>query len=155
MNMTSMKLPLLLGLALGAAACAPLGQYAAMGGAPAAGAPTTGAPGAAPAAAPAAAPMTGASESSSTAPSTPPSSVSVSIKNSCEKTVKVFFGDKPKFGSGTYSTASSNSRSSHSFAPGDQFWIVDDSQNGVANVAVSESTREIEILGSCDRLAAR
>jgi hypothetical protein len=154
MNMTSMKLPLLLGLALGAAACAPLGQYAAMGGAPAAGAPTTGAPGTAPAAAPATAPMTGGSESSSAAPSTP-SSVSVSIKNSCEKTVKVFFGDKPKFGSGTYSTASSNSRSSHSFAPGDQFWIVDDSQNGVANVAVSESTHEIEILGSCDRLAAR
>jgi hypothetical protein len=40
-------------------------------------------------------------------------------------------------------------------SPGDQFWIVDDAQNGVANVAVSESTREIEILDSCDRLAAR
>jgi hypothetical protein len=153
--MTSIKMPLLLALALGAAACAPLGQYASAMGtpAPAAGAPAAGAPAAAtPGAATAAAPTGGASESSTP---TTPSSVSVTIKNSCGETVKIFFGDKPKFGSGTYSSASSNSRSNHSFSPGDQFWIVDDSQNGVANVAVTDSTREIEILGSCDRLAAR
>jgi hypothetical protein len=94
------------------------------------------------------------SETASSESSTP-GPVSVTIRSSCDKTVKVFFGEKPKFGSGTYSTASSNSRSSHSMSPGDQFWIVDDAQNGVANVAVSESTREIEILDSCDRLAAR
>ena len=81
--------------------------------------------------------------------------VSVTIRSSCGKTVKVFFGEKPKFGSGTYSTASSNSVSSHSFKPGEQFWIVDDSQNGVANIAVGGTTKEIEILGSCDQLAAR
>jgi hypothetical protein len=124
-----------------------------MGTPPAAGAPAAGAPAAAsPGAATPTAPTGAASESSTP---TTPSSVSVTIKNSCGETVKVFFGDKPKFGSGTYSSASENSRSNHSFSPGDQFWIVDDSQNGVANVAVTESTREIEIVGSCDRLAAR
>jgi hypothetical protein len=116
---------------------------------PGAATPGTATPGAATAAAP-----TGEGASESSTPSAP-STVSVTIKNSCGETVKVFFGDKPKFGSGTYSSASENSRSNHSFSPGDQFWIVDDSQNGVANVAVTESTREIEILGSCDRLAAR
>lgn len=148
--MTSMKLPLLFCLAIGAAACAPLGQYAAMSGAPASGAPASSPAGAMPATAGAPA----APESTSSAPSTS-GPVSVTIKSSCDKTVKVFFGDEPKFGSGTYSTASSNSRSNHSMSPGDQFWIVDDAQNGVANVAVTEATREIEILDSCDRLAAR
>lgn len=152
--MTSKKLPLVLtaiACAAGMAACAPLGQYAAVGQpAPGSAAAAPGAPAAAAPAAPGAAP-----ESSGAEAPAAPSSVSVTIRNSCGKTVKVFYGDKPKFGSGTYSSASSNSRSSHSFRPGDQFWIVDDSQNGLANVQVTESTREIEILGSCDQLAAR
>lgn len=153
--MTSKKLPLLFGLALGALstmACAPLGQYGALG---------TPAPGAAgPAATPAATPgtATGSPLASETSPSSAPAaaqSVSVTIRNSCGQNVKVFYGDKPKFGSGTYSSSSSNSISSHTFRPGDQFWIVDDSQNGIANVQVAEGTREIEIVGACDRLASR
>ena len=151
--MTSKKLPLvfaLVGLSLGAGGCASLGQYGALA-QPAPGAGTA----AAPAAAPGAPSAPSAAEAASESQSGPASSVSVTIKSSCAKTVKVFYGDKPKFGSGTYSTASSNSRSSHSFRPGDQFWIVDDSENGVASVEVGESTREIEILGSCNTLAAR
>jgi hypothetical protein len=81
-----------------------------------------------------------------------PSVVSVTIKSSCSKTVRVFYGEKPKFGSGTYSTVSSNSRSSHSFKPGDQMWIVDDKDNGLSNASVGEGTKEIEILSSCSGL---
>lgn len=149
-----MKLPLsfsLLAAGLFSMGCAGLGQYGTMTGqpgAPAAGTPST--TGATPGAA--ATDPTGTA--SSTTPSGP-STVSVDIKSSCDKTVKVFFGDKPKFGSGTYSTASSNSRSSHTFKPGEQFWIVDESENGLANVSVAEGTREIEILGSCTALAQR
>lgn len=137
--------------ALGLGGCAGLGQYGSMMGQPAAGAPTAGAPAATPAPGAAATDPTNAAVAKSSGPST----VSVDIKSSCSKTVKVFFGDKPKFGSGTYSTASSNSRSSHTFRPGDQFWIVDQSENGLASVSVAESTREIEILGSCTELAQR
>ena len=39
----------------------------------------------------------------------PAGPVSVTIRSACSKTVKVFYGDKPKFGSGTYSSISSNS----------------------------------------------
>jgi hypothetical protein len=151
--MTSIKLPLLVCLSVAGAACAPLGQYGAFAQpAPGAAAPAAATPEAAPAAAP-----IGSDPSDATAASQPsgPTTVSVSIRNSCGKNVKVFYGDKPKFGSGTYSSSSSNSVSSHTFRPGEQFWIVDDSQNGIANVQIGDTTREIQIVGSCDQLAAR
>lgn len=113
----------------------------------------SGAPGEAPGA-PEAAPADtpeGADDKADEAPAGP-STVSVTIKSDCKDTVKVFYGDKPKFGSGKYSTVSSNSRSSHTFQPGDMFWIVDDSQNGVSSVTVEEGTREIKV--GCDALSA-
>lgn len=81
--------------------------------------------------------------------------VSVTLRNRCRETVKVFFGDKPKFGSGRYSSMSSNSSTSHSFQPGDMFWIVDDGQNPISSVTVSPGMREIEILDSCTGMRTR
>ncbi len=83
----------------------------------------------------------------------PPKPVSVTLRNTCSETVKVFFGDKPKFGSGTYSSLSSNSSTSHSFMPGDMFWIVDDSQNGVSSFTVADGTRKIEVQSGCASLS--
>lgn len=139
------------------AGCTSLGAYGGImaqpgaGATPAAGAPATPAPSPGSAAATPSTPSAGEVADKSAGPS----SVSVTIRNSCGKTVKVFFGQKPKFGSGTYSTASSNSVQSHTFRPGDLFWIVDQSENGVASVEVKDSTREIEIRGSCTELAQR
>ena len=96
---------------------------------------------------PAAAPESAAPE--------PPKPVSVTLRNTCSETVKIFFGDKPKFGSGRYSSLSSNSSTSHSFMPGDMFWIVDDSQNGVSSVTIGESTRTVEVQSGCTGLSAR
>lgn len=136
--------------------CAQMGQFAP----PMAGAPTTaGAPaGASPVeAAPSepSAALSPASGEATPAPGPAKTSVSVSIKNNCGSTAKIFFGEKPKFGSGTYSSLGSNTRTNHSFRPGDSFWVVDDGQNGLSSVQVGEGTREIEIQGACDRLAAR
>jgi hypothetical protein len=86
------------------------------------------------------------------APSGP---VSVTIRSACSKTVKVFYGDKPKFGSGTYSSISSNSVQSHSFQDGDMFWIVDESENGISSATVSRNTRELEIGSSCSGISSR
>jgi len=133
------------------AGCTSLGAYGGVMAQPgAAGTPASGTAAAAPESAPAPA----ATPESAPSPSAP-SVVSVSIRNSCGKTVKVFYGTKPKFGSGTYSTTGSNSVQSHSFRPGDLFWIVDQSENGVASVEVTAATREIEIRGSCTELAQR
>ncbi len=79
----------------------------------------------------------------------PPSVVSVSIKNECKKKVKLFFGKKPKFGSGTYSSLGSNTITSRSMRPGDMVWIVDDSQNGISAATASEGTRRLKITRSC------
>jgi hypothetical protein len=81
--------------------------------------------------------------------------VSVTIRSACSQTVRVFYGDKPKFGSGTYSSISSNSVQSKSFQAGDMVWIVDGSDNGVASVTVTDRTREIEVSPSCDSLHER
>lgn len=84
-----------------------------------------------------------------------PTVVSVSIRSACSQTVRVFYGDKPKFGSGTYSSISSNSVQSKSFQPGDMVWIVDSSDNGLSSVTVTENTREIEVSPNCDSLHER
>ena len=93
-----------------------------------------------------------ATQAAAPAPSGP---VSVTIRSSCSKTVKVFYGDKPKFGSGTYSSISSNSVQSHSFQEGDLFWIVDESENGISSASISRGTRELEIGSSCSGISAR
>ena len=95
------------------------------------------------------APTPSASSYSPPPPAAPPGPVSVTIRSSCSKTVRVFYGQKPKWGSGTYSTISSNSLQSHSFNQGDMFWIVDDSDNGLSSTSAGPGTREIEILPSC------
>jgi hypothetical protein len=116
------------------------------------GAPTTGSDptseGAEPAMA--AAPMT----SSAAAPSGP-QTASVTIRSSCSRTAKVFYGEKPGFSSGTTSSVSSNSVSSKTFKVGDQMWVLDDSGKALGNVTISASTRQIEIDASCSSMSAR
>ena len=85
----------------------------------------------------------------------PAGPVSVTIRSACSKTVKVFYGEKPKFGSGTYSSIDSNSVQSHSFKPGEMLWIVDESENGLGSATISAGTRELEVASSCTSIASR
>jgi hypothetical protein len=136
-------------------ACAMLGPYA------------NGALMAPPVGATAAAPVTeGSSPSTSSESSTPasvaksesapgPSTVSVTLINGCPKTVKLFFGDKPKFGSGKYDSLGSNTRLNQTFRPGDQLWIVDDGQNGISSVKIEPGMREVQVTSSCDAFRTR
>ncbi|MBA3464530.1 MAG: hypothetical protein H0T46_31655 [Deltaproteobacteria bacterium] len=91
----------------------------------------------------------GSSSSSSQGP------VSVTIRSQCRQTVPVFYGTKPKFGSGTQSSVSFNSVSSKSFRVGDMMWVTDASGNGLSSVTVGPSTRNIEIDSSCTRIYGR
>lgn len=95
-----------------------------------------------------------------TAASTPaapaaPTTVSVTIRSSCSKTAKVFYGDKPGFSSGTQSSISSNSVQSKTFRVGDQMWVTDDSGKPLDSVRVDAGTRNIEILSSCSSISSR
>jgi len=105
-----------------------------------------------PAGAPAAEPAGGGAEATP-APAAGP--VSVTLRNTCPQTVRLFFGEKPKFGSGTYTTLSSNTVTSYQMQPGDMIWIVDGSDNGVSSTSVSQSTRTIEITQGCTGMTAR
>ncbi len=85
----------------------------------------------------------------------PAGPVSVDIHSSCPHDVKVFYGDRPKFGSGTYSSIESNSIENHSFNPGEMMWIVDEEENGIASTSVGPGMHEIEIPETCTSLMAR
>jgi hypothetical protein len=105
-------------------------------------------------------PSSGADPSASAPPpsaaAAPAGPVSVTIRSSCPNTVKVFFGEKPGFSSGTFSSIESNSVQSHSFRPGEQLWIVDDSENGVGSPAtIGADTHELEVASSCTSIATR
>ncbi len=84
-----------------------------------------------------------------------PTTVSVTIRSSCSKTVGVFYGDKPGFSSGTRSSVSSNSVSSHTFRVGERMWVLDDRDQPLSDVTVSENTRNLEIHSSCTSISTR
>jgi hypothetical protein len=114
-----------------------------------------GAPGQAAPGAPAANPA--APNSKAAAAPAAPVPTTVELHSDCSKSVSVFYGEKPKFGSGTKSSVSSNSTSS---APrkGDgtlTIWIIDEKENGLASVHVEPSTKRVEIDKSCKQITAR
>lgn len=92
----------------------------------------------------------GAAQPASDAPQT----VSVDLKNECRETVRLFYGDKPKFGSGTYSTLSSNTRTSKSMQAGDMIWLVDESDNGIGSVTIRAAASE-KVTVDCATIASR
>ncbi len=75
----------------------------------------------------------------------------VEVHSDCAKTVEVFYGDKPKFGSGTKSSVSSNSTSSQGRnADGTlTIWIIDDKENGLASAKVTATTKRVTIDSTC------
>lgn len=75
--------------------------------------------------------------------------VSVRIRNSCPNTVKLFFGDKPGFGSGRSTSISANQSFSEQMREGAMLWIVDDRGNGISSYSASPNRNSIEISSSC------
>jgi hypothetical protein len=102
---------------------------------------------------PAPSPSFSSSSSSSSSPA-PAGPTSVTIHSNCKQTVRVFLGDKPKYGSGTTTTISSNSISSYSLKPGSMIWIVDSSDNGLSSTSVGTSSQRIEISSTCTGFGA-
>ena len=84
-----------------------------------------------------------------------PATVSVTIRSACSKTVSVFYGDKPKFSSGTTSSISSNSVQSKTFQDGDLMWVLDDRGEPAGSVTITSSTRNIEIGAGCTSISGR
>lgn len=75
--------------------------------------------------------------------------VSFSIKNQCRRSVYIFIGTKPKYGSGTKSKLSSNSISSRTATVGDQLCIVTERGDAIACRSVSRGMGRVNIAPSC------
>lgn len=84
-------------------------------------------------------------------------SASLRVVSECSRTVRVFYGRTPKYGSGTESTVSGNSVSSAHRGPDGSFvmWLVDERGNGLSSVEAGPSAREVRIGSSCTSLSAR
>lgn len=79
-----------------------------------------------------------------------PQVVSVTLHNDCPNNVKLFLGEKPKFGSGTNTSLGSNTTTSYQMKPGDMIWITDDSENGISSTSIGGgSSQSIRIMPSC------
>jgi hypothetical protein len=90
---------------------------------------------------------------------TPSASIpsSVEIHSDCTKTTPIFYGEKPKFGSGTKSSIGSNTTTSASRKSDGSLtvWIIDEQENGIASVHVGPTTKRVEIDRSCRQITAR
>jgi len=95
-------------------------------------------------------------KAASAAPSAPVPTT-VEIHSDCTKTTPVFYGDKPKFGSGTKSSIGSNTTTSASRKSDGSLtvWIIDEQENGIASVHVGPTTKRVEIDRSCRQITAR
>lgn len=83
-----------------------------------------------------------------------PAVASFTLRNQCSKTVKLFYGKDPKFGSGRSSSIGGNSSQGEQMREGDMLWLTDDSGNGIANYSASANVHEVEISSSCTSLMA-
>ena len=73
-----------------------------------------------------------------------PQVVSVTLHNDCPNTVKLFLGEKPKFGSGTNTSLGSNTTTSYQMKPGDMIWITDDSENGLSSTSIGGGIEPVD-----------
>ena len=82
---------------------------------------------------------------------------SIEIHSDCTKTTPVFYGEKPKFGSGTKSSIGSNTTTSATRKSDGSLtiWIIDEQENGIASVHVEPTTKHVEIDRSCRQITAR
>lgn len=87
--------------------------------------------------------------------SLPPSSIEV--RNTCSKTVQLFIGEKPKFGSGTKTSIGSNTTTTFPRKPDGTavVWIIDGKENGIQSAQVGVDTKKVEIGSSCTDLSAK
>lgn len=75
---------------------------------------------------------------------------SLQLHNRCPRTVKLFVGKEPQFGSGTSTSMSSNEVRSFSMSPGDLLWLVDDAGKPLGSTSASGGAfMEMVILESC------
>jgi hypothetical protein len=83
-----------------------------------------------------------------------PQRVSFTMRNTCRETVKLFYGETPKFGGGHTDTMSGNSSHGEAQNAGTMIWITDASGNGIASYSVSPGIHELEIGPSCTSFMA-
>jgi hypothetical protein len=79
---------------------------------------------------------------------------SITLHNDCASTVKLFLGEKPKFGSGTSTSITSNATQAFTLQPGKSLWIVSATDEGVAQYVGQAGTHRMRIPASCKEFVA-
>jgi hypothetical protein len=74
---------------------------------------------------------------------------SLSLHNSCNRTVKLFIGEKPPFSSGTNTSLGSNTTTSYSGTAPENIWVVDDSGHPLSSYTTRPGMQTMQILETC------
>ncbi|MFO0675355.1 MAG: hypothetical protein U0169_02400 [Polyangiaceae bacterium] len=95
-------------------------------------------------------------QSAARAKASDPVPTTVEIKNECTKSVPVFYGEKPKFGSGTKSTLGGNSINSIGRGADGSLvvWITDKNENGLVKANVTKETKRVVVASDCKAIHA-
>lgn len=78
----------------------------------------------------------------------------VTIRNNCSRRVVLYVGKQPGEG-GRYMTLGSTNMTSPRLRLGDQVWLLDEREAGLASVSITGGADEIEIAENCAGLSAR
>ncbi len=78
----------------------------------------------------------------------------VTVRNNCSRRVVLYVGKQPGE-NGRYMTLGSTNMISPRLRLGEQVWLLDEREAGLASVSVASSTHEIEIAETCAGLSAR
>lgn len=79
---------------------------------------------------------------------------SLTLHSDCSATVKLFVGEKPKYGSGTSTSISSNATESFTVQAGKSLWIVGANDEGIAEYVGQPGTHRMKIPASCKEFVA-
>lgn len=93
-------------------------------------------------------PKSGSTNNNSSSASSLPKQVSFTLKNNSSKSVRIFIGTKPKYGSGRTYWLGGNNLASEYGTSGDQICIVDDHDNPISCQTLGDGTTRIDINSS-------
>lgn len=79
----------------------------------------------------------------------------LTLRNTCPRTVSLFVGTRPGDAGGSYMTLGAGSTIGPKLRTGEQLWLLDAKQAGLASVTIDAAMAEVEIAESCSGLAAR
>ncbi len=88
-------------------------------------------------------------------PPAPAGALTITLRSGCPKSVRVRHGGRPAQGAGATTVVDPHSAQPHRVQPGEELWLVDETDQDVSSTTVDAATREVEVRPKCDGFIRR